>query len=119
MVPDTRLSRAPNLAASLGQTLSARPQAIQSGASSSANSWKARNVTGLNPTAKPLLSAASAAVRARVAAVQAMQAIVGRRTQRPASMPVATAATSTPANPIRTGRDISRYGAPCMVAPGP
>ena len=34
--------------------------------------------------------------------------ILGWRTARPASRPVTTAATSTPANPMRAGSDISR-----------
>jgi len=66
-----------------------------------------------------MLCAASAMVSPRVAAVHTKKTIRGWRTHRPASMPVATAATSTPAKPIRTGRDINPYGARCPAAPGP
>ena len=53
----------------------------------------------------------SAMVRARVAAVHRIVSSLGWRTVRPASRPVATAATSTPANPISAGSDISPAGA--------
>src|SRR5690242_584144 len=66
-----------------------------------------------------MLCAASAMVSPRVAAVQTMKPIRGWRTHRPASMPVATAATSTPVNPASTGRDINPYGARCQARPGP
>ena len=114
--------RAPNLAASPGQVSSARPQASHSGASSRPDSWTARNVAGPNPLAKPMLWAASATVRARAAAAHTMLpilmlAILGWRTARPASRPVATAATSTPANPMRAGSDISRAGPRGLAVP--
>ena len=113
------ISRMPNLAASLGTASSTSPQASHSGASKSANSWMARNVAGPNPLAKPMLCAASAMVSARTPAVNRTKSIRGWRTHRPASMPVATAATSTPAKPIRTGGDINPYGARSPAAPGP
>src|SRR5689334_4870741 len=115
----TETSRMPNLAASLPTASSTRPQASHSGASRSASSWTARNVAGPNPLAKPMLCAASAMVSPRVAAVHTMNPTRGWRTHRPASMPVATAATSTPAKPTRTGRDINPYGARCPAGPGP
>ncbi len=118
-VSAAEISRTPNLAAPLPTASSTRPQASQSGASMSANSWTARNVAGPNPLAKPMLCAASAMVSPRVAAVHTMNPIRGWRTHRPASRPVATAATSTPANPIRTGKDINPYGARCPAGPGP
>ena len=115
----TETSRMPNLAASLPTASSTRPQASHNGASRSASNWTARNVAGPNPLAKPMLCAASAMVSPRVAAVHTMNPIRGWRTHRPASRPVATAATSTPAKPTRTGRDINPYGARCPAGPGP
>src|SRR2546421_7565416 len=61
--------------------------------------------------------AASAIVSPRLATVQVVTASPGRRKHRPASTPVATAATSTPANPIRTGTGINPYGAPHPARP--
>src|SRR5579863_9239250 len=100
-------------------TSSTRPQASHSGTSSNAKSCTVRKVNELKPLANPMLCAASATVSPNAAAVQAMKSIRAWRTQRPPSMPVTTAATSTPAKPIRTGRDISPYRARCRHTPGP
>ena len=77
-------SRMPNLAASFAATSSTRPQASHSGASRSANSWTARNVTGPKPLANPMLCAASAMVSPRVAAVHTTNTIL-RLADAPAS----------------------------------